>query len=86
VRFLPHWDANLLVHARRTGILPEPYRPRVFSTRNPFSVGTFLVDGRVAGAWSLRDGRVVLDPFEELPPAAAREVELERHALEAFLA
>jgi membrane peptidoglycan carboxypeptidase len=56
VRFLPHWDANLLVHARRTGILPEPYRPRVFSTRNPFSVGTYLVDGRVAGAWSLRDG------------------------------
>ena len=40
VRFLPHWDANLLVHARRTGILPEPFRPRVFRTKNPFSVGT----------------------------------------------
>lgn len=26
VRFLPHWDANLLVHARRTGILPEQDR------------------------------------------------------------
>jgi DNA glycosylase AlkZ-like len=36
VRFLPHWDANLLVHARRTGLLPEPHRPRIFSTRNPF--------------------------------------------------
>ena len=23
VRFLPVWDATLLVHARRTGILPE---------------------------------------------------------------
>jgi len=28
VRFLPHWDANLLVHTRRTGLVPEAYRPR----------------------------------------------------------
>ena len=27
VRFLPTWDATLLVHCRRTGILPEQYRP-----------------------------------------------------------
>ena len=26
-RFLPVWDATLLVHARRTQILPEKYRP-----------------------------------------------------------
>ena len=84
VRFLPHWDANLLVHARRTGLVPEPYRPRIFSTRNPFSVGTYLVDGVVAGAWSLRDGRIVLDPFEELTTADQRAVEREREALEAF--
>ena len=84
VRFLPHWDANLLVHARRTGLVPEPYRPRIFSNRNPFSVGTYLVDGVVAGAWSLRDGRVVLDPYEELTAADQRAVEREREALEAF--
>lgn len=84
VRFLPHWDANLLVHARRTGILPEEHRPRVFSTRNPFSVGTYLVDGRVVGAWSLVDGRIVLDPFEAIPARDARAVERERAALEAF--
>ena len=84
VRFLPHWDANLLVHARRTGLLPEAYRPRVFSTKNPFSVGTYLVDGRVVGAWSLREGRIELDPFEELASADQRAVEREREALEAF--
>ena len=84
VRFLPHWDANLLVHARRTGLLPEPFRPRVFSTKNPFSVGTYLVDGSVAGAWSLRGGRVELDPFVEVPARIAREIEREREALEAF--
>jgi hypothetical protein len=84
VRFLPHWDANLLVHARRTGLLPEEFRPRVFSTKNPFSVGTYLVDGRVAGAWSLRDGRIELDPFTEASTRVAREIEREREALEAF--
>ena len=84
VRFLPHWDANLLVHARRTGVLPEAYRSRVFSTKNPFSVGTYLVDGAVAGAWSLRDGRIVLDPFERLSARDRGAVEDERVALEAF--
>ena len=84
VRFLPHWDANLLVHTRRTGLLPERHRSRVFSTKNPFSVGTYLVDGIVAGAWSVKDGRVVLDPFEQLAARDERAVERERAALEAF--
>jgi hypothetical protein len=84
IRFLAHWDACLLVHARRSGILPEPYRSRVFHTRNPFSVGTYLVDGRVAGAWSLREGRVILDPYEELSARDGRAVEREHEALEAF--
>ena len=84
VRFLPHWDANLLVHARRTGLLPEAYRPKVFTTKNPFSVGTVLVDGRVVGAWSVRQGRVVLDAYEEVSARDARAVERERVALEAF--
>ncbi len=84
VRFLPHWDANLLVHARRTGILPEAHRSRVFSTKNPFSVGVYLVDGRAVGAWSFVDGRIVLNAFEPLKAADQRAVEREREALEAF--
>jgi hypothetical protein len=84
VRFLPHWDANLLVHARRTGVLPERHRGRVFSTKNPFSVGTFLVDGAVAGAWSVKDGRIMLDPFEDLPRSVLRDVKDEAARLEAF--
>ncbi len=84
VRFLPHWDANLLVHARRTGVLPEPYRPRVFGTKMPFSVGTVLVGGQVAASWSLKDGRIVVDTFEPLSPATARDVRHEAERLEAF--
>ncbi len=84
VRFLPHWDANLLVHARRTGLLTEAHRSRVFSTKNPFSVGVYLVDGRAAGAWSLVDGRIALNPFERLSRADQDAVEREREALQAF--
>jgi hypothetical protein len=51
---------------------------------DPFSVGTYLVDGFVAGAWSVRDGRVELDPFESLSAADLRAIEREREALEAF--
>ena len=51
VRFLPTWDATLLVHARRTQVLPEQHRAKVFSVKTPQSVPTFTVDGRVAGTW-----------------------------------
>lgn len=84
VRFLPHWDANLLVHVRRTGLLPEEHRPRVFSARNPFSVGVVLVDGRVVASWSVREGRIEVTAFEPLSPRDRDAVEEERGALEAF--
>lgn len=84
VRFLPTWDATLLVHARRTQILPERYRPLVFNTKTPHSVPTFLVDGAVAGTWRYEGGRVEIKPFEPLPKAARREVEEEAKRLEAF--
>jgi Winged helix DNA-binding domain len=67
VRFLPVWDATLLVHARRAGILPERYRPVVFNTKTPHSFNTFLVDGRVAGTWRYEGERVRLEPFERIP-------------------
>jgi hypothetical protein len=85
-RFLPVWDATQLVHARRTGILPEEYRPLVFNVKTPHSVSTFLVDGRVAGAWRYEGGKVKLEPFAPLPRTACRELEDEARRLAAFLA
>jgi hypothetical protein len=76
----------LLVHARRTGILPERYRPILFNTKTPQSTPTFLVDGRVAGAWRYEDGRVVTTPFAPLPAGAASDVEAEAERLAAFMA
>lgn len=85
VRFLPHWDAALLVHARRAGVLPEEYRPRIFSARNPHSTAVFLVDGAVAGAWAHRDGRIVLEPYAPLDPADRRALDEEAERLAAFM-
>jgi winged helix DNA-binding protein len=86
VRFLPTWDATLLVHARRTQILPEPYRPLVFNTKTPHSVPTFLVDGQVCGTWryDAKQKRVVTNQFGALSPAEGREVADEAERLAAF--
>jgi DNA glycosylase AlkZ-like len=71
-RFLPTFDATLLMHARRTGILPEEHRPKVFNTRTPHSVPTFLVDGRVAGTWRYERGKLTTQPFGRLDASARK--------------
>ena len=85
VRFLPWWDAVLLVHARRTGVMPEEYRPVVFATKNPPSVPTFLVDGRVAGAWRYDNRRIELEPYEQLPRTVLQELRAEGERLATFM-
>jgi hypothetical protein len=88
VRFLPTWDATLLVHARRAQILPERFRPLVFDPKTPHSAPTFLVDGSVAGTWKVektrRKATLALEPFEPLPAAAKRELRDEAERLVHF--
>ena len=80
-RFLAVWDAALLVHARRTQILPEAYRPLVFNTKTPHSVNTFLLDGQVAGSWRFEDDEIRLHPFRQLSRAELADLEAEAHRL-----
>jgi hypothetical protein len=84
VRFLPTWDATLLVHARRTQILPEKHRSKVFNPKTPQSVATFLVDGQVAGTWRYDKGRIRTKAFGRLDAATSREVKDEAERLEEF--
>jgi hypothetical protein len=84
VRLLGTWDAMLLAHARRAGVLPEHHRERVFSTRTPQSVPTFLVDGAVAGAWRHEKGRVSFDPLERIDRATMRSLREEGERMAAF--
>src|SRR4029077_3792532 len=83
-RFLAHWDNSVLVHARRTGILSEAIRPLIFNIRNPFSMGTVLVDCHVVAGWSFRDGPIEFVWYDEVSPDDAADFESERVALEAF--
>ena len=88
-RFLPTWDATLLVHARGTQILPERFRPLVFDTKTPHSTPTFLVDGAVAGKWSVeatkKKATLLLEPFERMPAPAKRQLRAEAERLVRFV-
>ena len=84
VRFLAVWDATLLVHARRTGVLPEEHRPQIFSVKTPQSVNTYLVDGQVAGTWRFEDGEIRTSALRALAPQQRRELDEEAHRLAAF--
>ena len=77
VRFLPTWDAILIAHARRAGVMPEEHRSKIFDPRYPQSVPAFLVNGRVAGTWRHEKGKVVTEPFEKLDAATKRELNAE---------
>jgi hypothetical protein len=83
-RFIPTFEATLLAQARRTGFLPEDYRPLIFSTKTPHSSPTFAVDGRIAGTWRYEDGRVGLEPFAPIPRKYRRDLEAEAQRLAAF--
>jgi hypothetical protein len=84
VRFLPTWDAALLTHCRRAQVLPDRHRERVFSTRNPFSVGTVLVDGEVRAVWRPGTDRIEVDELEPLSRAHRDEVDAEADRLAGF--
>src|SRR5918992_1025058 len=79
VRFLPTWDAMLLVHARRTQVLPDAHRPIVFHVKMPPSYPTFLVDGQVAGTWKHTDGEIQLSPFGKMRRADRAAPQDEAH-------
>ncbi len=72
------------MHARRTGLLPEEHRPKLFNTRTPQSMPTFLVDGRVAGTWRYEKGRVKVEPFRRLNAAVRKELDAEAERLAGF--
>jgi hypothetical protein len=49
-------------------------------------MGTFLVDGRVTGTWTQKDGRPKVEAFERLPRETQRAVNEETERFAEFLA
>ncbi|MFE3515095.1 winged helix DNA-binding domain-containing protein [Streptomyces sp. NPDC059166] len=56
VRYLAPYDNAILSHADRTRIISDAHR-KAIATRNAVIPGTILVDGFVAGAWRIDQGR-----------------------------
>ena len=82
VRFLSRWDELLIGHADRRRVIPEEHHARQLVLAGD---QTLLVDGFVAGTWTLERGRVAVEPFDPLPRTVRREVEDESARLAAFL-
>ena len=82
-RFLPEYDNLLLSHADRSRVIPEAALGRVTGW-----VGTFLVDGFLAGQWRIDRGKadttLVLEPFEPLNEGQRADLVEEAEALLAF--
>jgi len=74
----------LLAYAVRMRVLPDKYRKTVIRMNGDVAQ-TFLIDGFVAGTWSVDKGRVVLAPFEKLSRSVRAELEEESARLEAFI-
>jgi hypothetical protein len=68
-RFLPEYDNLLLAHADRTRIISDAHRSRVV-TKNLRVLPTFLLDGVVAGTWSIarksRSATLTITPFAKI--------------------
>jgi hypothetical protein len=85
-RLLPWFDSVLLAYAsrHRERILPDAYRDLVYVRANLQWLPTMLIDGMVAGTWSVESGRreasLKLKPFERLagPSRAALIEEADR--------
>ncbi|MFI0235337.1 winged helix DNA-binding domain-containing protein [Streptomyces sp. NPDC016845] len=76
-RLLAEFDNLLLSHADRTRVVREADRGRTW--QGNIAYATFLLDGMLAGLWSLKEdaahgSRLVLEPFRELAPAQREEL------------
>jgi hypothetical protein len=91
VRFLPKWDSTLLAYAppERVRILTEAHRRTVIG-KNGDVAQTILVDGMVAGTWSVlvkpREATIAVTPFGRLAKADRVALTEEGERLAAFVA
>jgi Winged helix DNA-binding domain len=86
-RLLPEFDNLVLAYDDRTRVIADEHRPLV-TTKNLRVKATFLVDGVVAGTWTLAVKRKVakleLAPFGRLAKRVVNELTAEGEALARF--
>jgi len=86
-RLLPEFDSLLLAYKDRSRVVADEHR-RSLTTKNLRVKAAFLVDGFVAGSWTVARKRdtatLALAPFAKLPRAAAGALEQEAESLLRF--
>jgi hypothetical protein len=86
-RFLPEFDNLVLAHDDRSRVIADEHRPLV-TTKNLRVRATFLLDGIVAGTWTIAVKRKVatlqIAPFASLPKGAVKPLTAEGEALLRF--
>jgi hypothetical protein len=86
-RFLPEFDNLVLAHDDRSRLIADEHRPLV-TTKNLRVRATFLVDGVVAGTWTIEVKRKVatlrMMPFAPLAKRVAKALSDEGEALARF--
>jgi len=91
VRYLPKWDSTLLAYAppERVRILSEAHRKTVIA-KNGDVAQTILVDGMVAGTWTVtvkpREATIAVSPFGRVAKADRRALIEEGERLARFIA
>ncbi|HUR86150.1 MAG TPA: winged helix DNA-binding domain-containing protein [Solirubrobacteraceae bacterium] len=86
-RYLPEFDNIVLAHDDRSRVIADEHRPLV-TTKNLRVKATFLVDGVVAGTWTIEVKRKVatlrLAPLRSLSQRAVKALTAEGEALARF--
>lgn len=88
VVFLPDFDNLLLAHKDRRRVISDEHRPLV-ATKNLRIKATFLLDGVVAGTWSIKATKtkatVTVEPFAALTRRATTSLSTEAEAVGRWL-
>ncbi len=87
-RFLARWDSVLIAYDVRDRILPDAYRAAVIKKNGDF-LPTVLVDGLVAGLWTVvaakGEAALTITPFTKLTRPTKQELEAEGERLVRFI-
>jgi hypothetical protein len=88
VRFLPEFDNLLLSHSKRTRVLADTYRKKVYLPGLRVAA-TFLIDGFVAGVWKIEKKKgaatLKIEPFESLSKQNRDSLSAEGERLTRFI-
>ena len=88
VRYLPDYDNLMLSHDDRSRVVDDAHRPSMTST-NGIVYATYLVDGRIAGKWTLARAKatatLTLIPYRTLTRRVRGELEQEGDRLLRFV-